>query len=498
MPMKKTGMTAMILLLLLLLPAGAVRAAATEEGGAAAEAIVTDETAAAGGAVTEDAVTGETGETPAGDGVTENTLSGPDASLFPSRWPKGPEVSARAAYVLETSLGIPLYSLNAHEKLYPASTTKLLTCLLAMDYLTDLSVMVPFSEKAVLSVPSDGSSIGIDPGESLSARECIYGILVGSANECSNALAEFCCGSIEEFVDKMNEKAASLGCTDSHFANTNGYHDDNHYTSAHDLALIGAAFFNNDFLREAGNTRNYHFVPTATQRDDFWLKNKHQLINGTLPFEGVIGGKTGYTSKAEQTLVTGAQRGEMRLVCVVLKEKSPLQFTDTAALLSYGFESFGLISPSELASPYASRRPEYLRSGPDLLGHAFGSLEADKNARILLPKTLSPADVEVVLRQGGDEEKDKNAFAHLIYSFEGMFLGRASLSYLPAPVEKAKQTDGTFFINVRSIVLSLLGVLGFALLAGSLAEFTKSYAFTRRRDIWKSRLDSRKRHKKPF
>ena len=431
---------------------------------------------------------------PEDNGSSDNTLLIPETGqLLPfARWPRGPRVSAEGASLLECSSGIELYGKNSHEKLYPASTTKLLTCLLAMDYVTDLKDMVYFSETAVLSVPKDGSEIGIDPGEQLTVEECFYGILVGSANECSNAIAEYCCGSISAFVEKMNEKAASLGCTDSHFANTNGYHEDAHYTSAHDLALIGAAFFENEYLRGIGNTPSYHFTPTPTQKDDFWLRNKHQLINGDLPFDGIIGGKTGYTSLAGQTLVTGAERDGMRLVAVVMREESPKQFTDSALLLKYGFESFSLIPPTGQAGDFGPVRPEFLRSGPDLAGHAFGSFDTEPGALILLPKTLDPAELQADL----SVVKEEGAFARLSYSFDGLTLGSATLTYSPASTDLLQ--NDSLFINVRILILILLGILIFAVLIGSLGEFTKSYAFTRRRDIWKSRLDSRRRHRKPF
>ena len=419
------------------------------------------------------------------DIAPENTVEYPAES-----WPAGPELAAGSACLLETSSGLDLYSLNGHKRMYPASTTKLLTCVVAMDYVTDLKDTVKFSEKAVLSVPQDGSTIGIDPGQYLSVEETLLGILVGSANECSNAIAEYCCGSIEAFVEAMNKKAKELGCTDSHFANTNGYHDEAHYTSAHDLALIGRAFFENDYLRGIGNTRNYHFVAKPGQPDDFWLKNKHQLINGDLPFQGVIGGKTGYTSLAGQTLVTGAERDGMRLVAVVMKEVSPAQFTETEQLLKYGFENFSLIPPEETEAPFLLETPEFLRSGFDLLGASAGSFEVDRQARILLPRTLNASDLTPSLTLIGTED----SFARITYSHEGLVLGEASLKYIPSDIPVKK--ENAVFLDIRRIIVPLIVVMAVVILLGALGEFTKSYAFTRRRDIWKSRLDSRKRHKR--
>ena len=518
-PMKCRALIAFLLILTLFMPALSARGeeAQATDAAQAGDAVQDADAARAGDAV-QDADAAQTGDAvqdadaaqtadagqaadPASAQETADDAANTDPALFIpdtgqllpfARWPRGPKVSAEGACLLECSSGIELYARNSHEKLYPASTTKLLTCLLAMDYVTDLKDMVYFSEAAVLSVPKDGSEIGIDPGEQLTVEECFYGILVGSANECSNAIAEYCCGSISAFVEKMNEKAAALGCTDSHFANTNGYHEDAHYTSAHDLALIGAAFFENEYLRGIGNTPSYHFTPTPTQKDDFWLRNKHQLINGDLPFDGIIGGKTGYTSLAGQTLVTGAEQNGMRLVAVVMREESPKQFTDSALLLKYGFESFSLIPPTGQSGDLGPARPEFLRSGPDLAGHAFGTFETEPGALILLRKPLDASELQVTLQ--ADETED--AFATLSYSFENLTLGRATLTYSPA-VTNPLQNDA-LFINVRHLVLILTGLVILAILIGALGEFTQSYAFTRRRDIWKSRLDSRRRHRKPF
>ena len=207
-------------------------------------------------------------------------------------WPPAPEITAETAVLLEANTGMILYGKDMHRRMYPASTTKLLTCLLAAEYL-DLSDTITFSENAVHSVPADGSKIGMDTGETITVEQALYGIMVGSANEVSNAVAEKISGSTEAFAELMNQKAAELGCTDSHFVNAHGYHDDDHYTSAYDLALIARAFFADETLSVIGNTPVYHFPATATQPDDFYLANKHRLITGETPVAGVLGGKTG-------------------------------------------------------------------------------------------------------------------------------------------------------------------------------------------------------------
>ena len=170
-------------------------------------------------------------------------------------WPTGPVVGAEGAILLEANTGTILYAKNIHEHLYPASTTKILTTLVAIEN-SDLNDMVEFSNEAVFSIEQKSSNMGMDVGQSITMEQCLYGILVYSANEVCNAVGEHIAGSISGFVDMMNAKAAELGCTDSHFVTTNGLHDENHYTSPYDLATIARAFFSNETLTRIAGTRD--------------------------------------------------------------------------------------------------------------------------------------------------------------------------------------------------------------------------------------------------
>ena len=315
--------------------------------------------------------------------VQSNTVTG---------WPEGPVVSAEGAVLLDMDTGAFLYSKNADEKLYPASTTKLMTCLIAAESL-DLNDTVTFSYSAVHDVPADGSNIGMDTGETITVEQCLYGILVGSANECASAIAEKVAGSVDAFVDLMNQRAAELGCTGTHFANANGLYDDNHYTTPHDLALIARAFFNNDTLAVIGNTASYHFSATDTQPDDFTIVNKHRLITGEVPYDGILGGKTGYTGEAKECLVTGCAQNGMRLVCVVMKEDSPKQFTDTVSLFDYGFSSFTRMNVRDSDSTYVFTPQGFFSAGDDILGDGEAAFSIDPDATVDVPDTATFDDL---------------------------------------------------------------------------------------------------------
>ncbi len=312
-------------------------------------------------------------------------------------WPQGPAVTAKSAILLDASTGTVLYAKNVHEKMYPASTTKLLTCLIAAENL-ELSDTITFSESAIAAVPADGSNIGMSVGETITVEEALYGLMVGSANEVANALAEKVSGSIDAFVEKMNERAAELGCTESHFVNTNGLYDDNHYTSAYDLGRIALAFFDNDVCRQVGNCATYHFAATDTQPDDFTLTNKHELITGATSYTGIIGGKTGYTSQSHENLVTGCEQGDRRLICVVMREDSPAQFEDTVTLFNYGYEEFTLASVENTALP-ATDCGSFLMEGMDLLGSDTPALTIASGGSVVVPDGSEVRDLTAVYGQ---------------------------------------------------------------------------------------------------
>ena len=410
-------------------------------------------------------------------------------------FPEPPEIVSEGAVLMDAKSGIILYEKNAHERLYPASTTKILTTLIAAENAA-LTDTVTFSETAVNSVPADGSKIGMDAGETLTMEQCIYAILVGSANEVSNAVAEHISGSIPAFVDRMNETAAALGCENSHFMNTNGLHDDDHYTSAYDLATIGRAFFDNDLLCTASGTARYHFEPTETQPDDIYITNKHKLVNGVMPYEGIIGGKTGYTSNAMETLVTCAEVNGMKLIAAVLKAPSPDQFNDTVALFDYGFKNYYRIAAGSDVLPEAG---SCYGSGETYFDLPLYSLNADASGAVILPNdiTLEDCTVTVTYPENATSGSDRPA-ATLVYTAAGREVGYVDILLNRVTesvgVTKAAVPD-TLYINIFHI-LFVIG--GFALLAvmiivfrtliyGRVTADSTRLSFRRRREIKRRR-----------
>lgn len=256
-------------------------------------------------------------------------------------WPKGPQVAAETAILMDVDSGEILYAKGIDEKRYPASTTKIMTAWLAIEN-SNLSDEITFSQDAVYNIEPGSTHIGIQPGEILTMEQSLYAILLASANEVSNGVAEYVGdGSISAFVDKMNERAASLGCTNTHFMNPSGLHDDNHYTTARDLATIACAAFQNKTFRKIIGTEYFIEPKTNLTDEERWLNNHNKmLLSGEKHYDGCLGGKTGYTTTAGNTLVTFAERDNMRLVCVVLADTLRFQYSDTASLFDYGFGNF--------------------------------------------------------------------------------------------------------------------------------------------------------------
>ena len=440
------------------------------------------------------------------DAAVEARKSLPVESNEIPGWPAGPEIGSEAAILMEVDTGTILYAKNIHEELYPASTTKLMTCLLAQEN-GSMTDMVPFSYEAVHSVPADGSSIGMDAGQSITLEQCMYGILVGSANEVANAVAEYTAGSIDAFTDMMNERAKELGCTNTHFTNTNGLHDEDHYTSAYDLALIAKEYFSNDMLARIANTPKYHFEPTETQPDDFYLKNKHELITGSIPYEGILGGKTGYTNDARQTLVTCCEQNGMRLVCVIMMEETPNQFYDTVTLFDYGYSNFSLVKVSDHKTEFTTEENSFFKTGSDVFGNSAPFLALNPDSRIVLPNNV---EFETLDTEVSFETED--AVAQVFFSYSGQELGSALVEIVdntqpeyefehisPDQIEEEQSgiaienEDRTIFLNVKVILLTISGVAVVLSIIVLLIRLGRDYHFSNKHEDRKRRRRRKRR-----
>lgn len=379
-------------------------------------------------------------------------------------WPAGPAIGAQSAILMDANTGVILYAKNADERLYPASTTKLMTCILAAENST-LNETVTFSHDAVFSLTHGSSNIGIDENQAMPMEECLYGILVASANEVANAVAEHVAGSMDAFAERMNEKAAELGCKNTHFVNAHGLHDDNHYTSAYDLALIAQEFFQSELLSKIGNTSYHHFEPTDSQPDDFIERNKHQLITGEIPYEGIKGGKTGYTDDARQTLVTCAEQNGMKLICVVMKEESPEQFYDTVKLFDYGFTNFSVVNVAENETNYSIRNSNFFHTSSDVFGNSNPILSLNQDSYLIMPKTTVFDELDSEISYDTEEE---NEVAIINYYYHGAYVGTATVDladeksatydFTENVPEEIEKEPNIIIVNIKIILIAVLSI----------------------------------------
>ena len=272
-------------------------------------------------------------------------------------WPDAPETLSPSVILMEESTGTILYEKNMDEAHYPASITKIMTTLLALEN-GNLSDMVTFSDDAINN--TEGSGIARDYGEQMTLEQCLYGVMLESANECAYAVAEHVGGTVENFVDMMNAKAKELGCTNTHFANPHGLQDENHYTTAHDMALIAQAAYQNETFRIIIGTKMYTIPPTNKHAEETVLRNHHDMLctyhnaNRKYLYPYCVGGKTGYTATANSTLVTYAEKDGMTLICVVMNTQSPNQFIDTVNLFDYAFDNFQVLNVAENDTDYSA------------------------------------------------------------------------------------------------------------------------------------------------
>lgn len=260
--------------------------------------------------------------------VDENTLHPPAHGAAGNDGAPAPAVSAAGAILIRADTGAIIFEKEAEKRLYPASTTKIMTALVVLETLDRLSlgpdsrIIVP-AEAAGL----EGSSVYLKAGEEISMEELLYGMMLQSGNDAATAAAICAGGSLQNFVVQMNQKAEALGCTGTHFTNACGLFDENHYTTAKDMARIAAAAMQREDFRRIVSAPRWQ---SAESKRNFYNKNKtvHQ-------YEGGDGVKIGFTKASGRTLVASATRGDVSLIAVVLRDGN--WFADAYAMLDYGF-----------------------------------------------------------------------------------------------------------------------------------------------------------------
>lgn len=360
-------------------------------------------------------------------------------------WPDGVKTQSKSAIVMEVNTGTVLYEKKSHEKHYPASITKIMTVLLAIEN-CDMDEVVTFSADAVFKNEGDTSHIARNLGEKLTMEQCLYAVMLESANECAYAVAEHVGqklgGDYRTFIDLMNKRAKELGCTDTHFNNCNGLPDEDHWVSAYDMALISAEAYKNETFRMIAGSPSYTLPKTNKCKAEYPCHNHHKMI---YPFRGdsshlykyCTGGKTGYTTVANNTLVSFAEKDGITLVCVVMDAATPDHYTDTRKLFDYCFENFQALNISENDAGLAKDNGKNY----GVLNNSEPYVKLDEDAYIIMPKGAQFSDTSY---KKTESAKGKKKVARLAYTYAGHGVGSVDI------VKTGAKVKDNYYVNTDS------------------------------------------------
>ena len=400
--------------------------------------------------------------------VTATALYTPTAQAI-EPWPSNVDTVSSSAIVMDVDSGAILYEKDIDHQYYPASITKILTALIAIEN-SNLSDVVTFSADAVFKNEGDSSHIGRDLDEQMTMEECLYAMMLESANECAYAIAEHVGGGdVNKFIQMMNDKAKELGCTNSHFCNPNGLPDPNHYVSARDMALISREAYRNKIFDKITGTKSYTIPPTNKHAEPTLLNNHHGMLNfyqtSRYLYDPCVGGKTGYTVDAGATLVTYAKKNNMTLVAVTLHGDTQTYYTDNINILNFCFDNF---MAYDLSSANSGTQEE--------LEGKLGTLNSDskyitkgENSRVILPRAADFNDTTYKLASTSKED----VAAEMRYYYGDRYVGSVDLMFLksanvPYPfhnidAEKGGSETSFFRIDLKliSIIIGILAVIYF-------------------------------------
>lgn len=349
--------------------------------------------------------------------------------------PKAPDIVGECAILIEPNTGTVLYEKDPNKKMYPASITKIMTALLTLEH-CDMNETVVYSKKNIESLTAEDSNIQCKVGEKMKVKDCLYALMLSSANEAATALAEHISGNTEEFAKLMNARAKKAGAKNTHFANPNGLHNENHYVTAYDMAMIMKDAIKYPAFLDIIHSTTYTIPANNKRTEPFTSYQRHMMIYPTSQYydADVIGGKTGYTDQAGKTLVTYAKRGDVSLISVVLKSNGDVVFEDTKKLLDYGFDNFTYVNVSENDTKFNSDSSNTLVSP---FSKTNASISVDKDASILLPNGVKFDDLDTEVNY----KLTDSSFATITYRYNGMVLGSVPLRYTNNTIKTKNSTS---------------------------------------------------------
>ncbi len=406
----------------------------------------------------------ETEEEP--EEAEEQEETGEDGVLLP------PTLNCKGAILVELNSDSIVYEHNADQRLYPASLTKIMTCLLALEH-GNLSDVITVDGSLLEDMDEDASAVGLQDGELMTLEELLYCVMVPSANDASIVVAAHIGGSVEQFVEMMNQKATDLGCTGTHFVNPDGLHDDEHYTTARDMYIITKAALESETFRAICGTAVHELPETNTSSKEMLYTTNYFLSTILTPdyyWEKVSGVKTGFTTPAGRCLVSLVDEGEYRYLSVVLgceddydEDGYPIygSFIESRKLLEYGLDNFTFAAVLSHLSPIAQVP---VTSGA--VDSVVIAPEADVNA--LLPLSYDPAKIQVEYTLDAGESLTAPLAADQVVgtatvSYDGKVVGQTGVRTIAA-VDRNKilavpTKDDPAFLRLVPVVIIVIAVI---------------------------------------
>ena len=383
-----------------------------------------------------------------------------------------PELVCKGAILVELNSDTPVYEYNADARLFPASTTKIMTCLVALEH-GNLSDEITVDESLIADMDEDASALGLLDGETMTLEEMLYAVMVPSANDASIIVAAHIAGSVEQFVELMNEKARELGCTGTHFVNPDGLHDENHYTTARDLSIITKAALQSETFRTICAT-SVHELPETNRSAARMVYTTNYFLSTIITpkyyWEKVSGVKTGFTTPAGRCLVALVEEGDYSYLSVVLGAETPYDeegspvygsFTESRKLLEYGLNNFTFAAVLSHLSPIAQVP---VTSGA--VSSAVVAPVEDVNA--LLPKNYDASQIRIQCELNNGESltaplKADEVVGVATVTYDGRVVGKTDVRTIAA-VERNKilatpTKDDPAFLRLVPVLIIVVAVI---------------------------------------
>jgi D-alanyl-D-alanine carboxypeptidase len=385
-------------------------------------------------------VTSESSSETSSDTKVEIGKATPASNYITAKdWPEGPSIGAEGAVLMEAETGTVLFAKNPDTQMYPASITKIMTALLTLED-SELTDTMVFEGEAFRELPANYTYYTVSEGEEWTIEDALCGLMMKSYNNVANALAVHDAGTIAAFAEKMNERAVQAGAKNTHFNNPSGEHEENHYTTPYDMAMIMRDCVQIEAFVDIAGRKVHTLQPTNKRSSEDTIYALHKMLfpSSEHYYEYCVCGKTGYTDQARNTLVTYAEKDGMKLICVVMGCGLGVQYADTETLFNFGFDNFSVIDASDSDERFTLKDEGIFASG-DMASSTSFNIEIPEQSFVVLPSGVSLSKVDTNIQYLTDTED--GYFAEIDYLYEGMTVGSARLKMTDATPADGESFD---------------------------------------------------------